>query len=158
MIVEIKGYSIEIDSENFELILNYSWSASVSKKGIKKKIYFLSIINGKTTYLHRMINKTPSGKICDHKDGNTLNCKRENLRVVTALQNRLNASKIPNSKSKYKGVYVKNNRKNKYYSLVQRQGLPALFFGYFYTEEEAADAYNNKMKELYGEYFAQSKV
>lgn len=72
-----------------------------------------------------------------------------NCRWVTPQQNSYNKSKSRKSKNKYKGVVkVKENKfiaqvtKNKKY----------YYLGTFVSEKEAAKAYNDKAKELFGEY------
>lgn len=69
--------------------------------------------NGKTLYMHRMINKTPDGFETDHKDGNGLNNQRHNLRTSTGNQNNHNKGKYKNNTSGFKGVsknYTKYHR------------------------------------------------
>jgi len=52
--------------------------------------------------------------------------------------------------SKYKGVYW-NKHKNKYMSRITLNGK-LMFIGYFNNETLAAQAYDEKAKELHGEY------
>ncbi|MBN8979329.1 MAG: HNH endonuclease [Rhizobiales bacterium] len=48
---------------------------------------------GSTVYLHRQIMGPPSGFVVDHIDGNGLNNRRANLRLVTHSQNLWNRRK-----------------------------------------------------------------
>lgn len=47
--------------------------------------------NGKGVGMHRMVMRAKKGQIVDHIDGNGLNNRRENLRIVTAEQNAANS-------------------------------------------------------------------
>ncbi len=57
--------------------------------------------------LHRLITRAPLDKKVDHRNGDTLNCQRENLRICTQSQNAQNQSVInPHNKSSgYKNVH-----------------------------------------------------
>jgi hypothetical protein len=50
--------------------------------------------------------KKGSGLVADHINGNTLDNRRENIRIATASENAMNRAKQANSKSKYKGVLI----------------------------------------------------
>lgn len=49
--------------------------------------YYKTNNKRKTVYLHRFIMDCPAGKYVDHIDGNPLNNRRSNLRIVTHKQN-----------------------------------------------------------------------
>lgn len=58
-------------------------------------------------YLHREIlgvSRDGFGVQVDHVNGDGLDCRRENLRVVTMGQNRMNSRKRSDNRSGYKGV------------------------------------------------------
>jgi hypothetical protein len=46
--------------------------------------------NGKSAYIHRLLMDVPEGFVVDHVDGDTLNNRLENLRVVTPQENAQN--------------------------------------------------------------------
>lgn len=137
---------ITIDEQDKELVMSHNWSW-VDSGSVKEKLYLITRINKKTHYLHRMILNAKKGQIADHKDGNTLNFTRNNLRIVTASQNRLNASTSSNKKIRSKGVFKKDNRKS-FYSMIQITGKKTVYKGGFETEEEAAKWYKDKRIEL----------
>ena len=110
--------------------------------------------------LHQMFFKErKDGDITDHINNNTLDNRRDNLRLVTSLQNSVN--RAPNKKNKtcYKGVRIKK-RKNKeiiYISLKEprdKEGSRKPLFRYegFKTSQEAAIAYDVCALFLWGKY------
>lgn len=152
-----KGKVVLVDDEDFEELNQYDWFWSVSKgKGYVRRAYKQ---DGKiiTVYMHRVINKTPKDMVTDHKNGNTLDNRKSNLRSCTQGQNVHNSKgpKLNNKreapKSKYKGVYPTSKKAKGNYkpwcALIKRMHL-----GRFDTEIEAAIAYNKKAIELFGEF------
>lgn len=87
-------------------------------------------------------------EIVDHINNDKLNNTFQNLRIVTSRQNSLNSS--PSGRSKYKGVsFCKCTNK---WVVRIRQNKKYLNLGRFNCEVEAAKTYNEKAKELFGEY------
>lgn len=79
--------SAYIDPEDYELVSQYTWR--VAKK--KNKYYLItgSYKDKTAIYLHRLLidSDVPNGYEVDHIDGNSLNNRRANLRVVSRLEN-----------------------------------------------------------------------
>ena len=92
----------------------------------------------------------PPGVQIDHRDGNGLNCSRDNLRLCTNQNNRRNSRKGNRNTSGFKGVsfFKRDQNWRAYIMLDARQ----IHLGYFKTSEEAARAYDNAAKELFGEF------
>ncbi len=63
--------------------------------------------------MHEIVmgQKAPKGYKIDHRDGNGLNNRRENLRIVTNGVNSHNKSKKKGSSSKYNGVSLMKKTK-----------------------------------------------
>jgi hypothetical protein len=101
--------------------------------------------------LHRFVAKAPIGKVVDHINGNPLDNRKENLRIVTHKQNSMNQMKTRTHKgmptsSKYRGVSYHKGC-NRWLSRCAGRHV-----GYFKEENAAARAYDEKAKELFGEY------
>lgn len=100
--------------------------------------------------MHREIMGNPPGLCIDHINHNTQDNRKENLRICTNAQNKRNSKKRVGRQ--YKGVYLsKRNKVKKYLSAIGVCGK-TVWIGSYYTPEEAALAYDNKAKELFGEY------
>lgn len=109
-------------------------------KGREKK-YKLSQIVAMAFLSHK-----PNGYdiIVDHINNNKTDDRLENLQLIT---NRLNLSKDRKNKtSKYTGVYYcKHSKKWRSDIRINKKGV---YLGKFNTEEEAHQAYINKLKEI----------
>ena len=75
----------------------------------------------------------------DHRDGNTLNNQRDNLRIATRTQNNANAKTPKDNRSGYKGVSFDKAR-GKYQAQCRVNGKKK-HLGYFTTSQEAYAAY-----------------
>lgn len=92
------------------------------------------------------LNHKPCGYelVIDHIDNNPLNNRVDNLQLIS---NRLNASKDRKNKtSQYVGVNL-HKKSNKWVANI-RIGKIKKHLGLFNTEEEANEAYQNKLKTL----------
>jgi len=149
--IELTQGKVALVSDNkYEYLNRWKWCA-VFKRGkwrAMRKQWFPTI---KTIYMHRAIMNITDPKILiDHKDGNGLNNCKSNLRIVTTAQNSMNAKKAANKSSIYKGVCF-HKREKKWYAYI-RKNYKLISLGYFNEEIEAAKAYNEKAKELFGEF------
>ena len=109
-------------------------------------------------YLHRLILGAPvKGFEIDHIDRDGLNNTRENLRLASRGENTYNKDKAVGTTSKYRGVACKrvNNRKNPWTAYISKAGK-RYELGYFKTEKEAALAYDEKARELWGSFAFQN--
>lgn len=115
-----------------------------------KTLYAVSDIGGKRVRMHRLIIGAAGPARVDHRDGNGLNNRRDNLRIATASQNMANCIGHKNNTSGYKGVYFVK-KKNRWRVQIYCQNK-RYTFGYFKTKEQAALRYNQAAIELFGEF------
>ena len=99
--------------------------------------------------LHRFIMNPPEDKQIDHKNRDGLDCRKENLRVCTRLENLANRSSGKKCKSGYRGVYKSTNSPN-WYTSIKHKGKT--YSKTYKTKEEAYKAFCVKKKELFGEF------
>lgn len=102
--------------------------------------------------LHRLILNAKKGEICDHINGDGLDNRKNNLRIVTNSQNLMNSRKpiIKNTTSQYKGVYWSVHHK-KWVSRV-RLNYKYQNLGFYNNELDAAHAYDDGAKRVFGKY------
>lgn len=110
--------------------------------------------DGKNVQLHRYILQPSVNEDVDHKYHDPVNCKRDNIRICSTSQNMMNMKKTTKQTSSiYKGVHCSaTGKRRKRWSANIRSSGKLFSLGYFLTEEEAALAYDQKAKELFGEY------
>jgi len=146
--------AINISQYKWKLVKNYNY-------GFYVKADFINPINGKKSLLsmHRLIMLVNDPKIeVDHKNRNTLDNRRVNLRVCNRTQNTIN--RAASGVSKYLGVYFLLNKRElksgiKYYSkwraAINVKGTK-IYLGNYNNEIDAAIAYNVAAKKYHGEF------
>lgn len=135
-----------VDNEDFEEISKYKWYfdhgyARTSIGGRKNK---------KNIYLHRMIMKCPEDRLIDHKNRNTLDCRRSNMRICNKSKNAVNSFLRKDNTSGFKGI-TWHERENKWKARVT-VNQKRINLGTFITKEEAALAYNQAAQKYFGEF------
>lgn len=147
-----------IDLEDLEKVLNYKykWGAGLAKHTgtyYATATIYLGYNDGKpkytTIHLNSFIMDCPKGMEVDHIDHNTLNNRKENLRVITVTNNhthRIRANK--NNSTGYRNVSF---FEGKYIVQLQIDGRNRKI-GSFNTLEEANLFAKQKRKEIYGEF------
>lgn len=127
--------------------------------GSKRKDGYLQIKIGDTVYLsHRLAFLYSHGymsKLIDHIDGNKTNNVISNLRVATKSQNNANKKLEPNrNTSGFKGVSLNkatSHLKNPWRAYIMKN-KKRIHIGMFSNPIEAAQAYDAKALELFGEF------
>lgn len=104
----------------------------------------------KRTYLHRFITNAPSDKQVDHINGNKLDNRKSNLRLVTNMQNSQNTGWRKHNTSGFMGVTWSNQR-NKWMSKIVYEGKQ-IHLGFYEDIEEAASIRYAAETQLLGEY------
>jgi hypothetical protein len=136
-----------IDEDDFERFKHYRIGISFDGFCFVPRIS----IKGKCFFLHRVIMDCPKGLVVDHINHNTLDNRKENLRICTYTQNKMNSQKHNfNTSSKYKGVYRQKNciRFNAMITVNKKH----IYLGGFENEIDAAIAYNNAALIHFGEF------
>ena len=108
------------------------------------------IANSKKGFLHRYVMNYNGKDIVDHINGNPLDNRKENLRVITQKQNTMNKKSAKNSTSKYIGVRW-NKRKNKWNAMIKINNK-GIHLGTFSDEDEAAKARDIGTQKYFGIY------
>jgi hypothetical protein len=141
-----KGKVALVDDEDFEELSKHKWYCSDRDYAARHGAGH----NRRHIYMHREIMHTPPGMVTDHINHNKLDNRKSNLRVCTDLQNARNSTYRPNNTSGFKGVSLR--KKYGTWSADIKINYFHKFLGYFSSPEEAAHAYDNAAKEIYGEF------
>ncbi len=137
-----------VDESDFDFLNQWHWWIDgkyavriVKKSGQKPKRF----------YMHRVILNTPDGMETDHINGDKLDNRKSNLRICTRLENCHNRKKYRNGiKSKFKGVSVFKGT-GRFCAYLRNCGKK-IHLGYFDSEDDAARAYNEHAKRMFGEF------
>jgi hypothetical protein len=122
-----------VDDADFEWLSRWSWQLSGSKGYARRTI---KITGGKyrTLYMHRFIMSADNGIEVDHINGDSLDNRRQNLRLVTRKQNAQNICALKSSVGA-RGVFASGNK----FSVRIRLEGKRFYLGTFATCAEAAE-------------------
>lgn len=139
-----------VDDEDYEGLNQWKWRVNKNHnnyyavrtqhhgEGIREEII-----------MARLLMEAPKRMQIDHINGNGLDNRKENLRVVTHQQNAWNTKKRKGS-SIYKGVrwFAQTNQ----WFVQICKDCKVLYIGLFDNEQHGAMAYDIWAKDLFGEY------
>lgn len=131
-----------VDAEDYPKVVNISWHYEHG--------YARSDAKHGKVYLHRVINGTPRGLFTDHKNGDTLDNRKSNLRSATRAQNSYNAKNSKSAISKYKGV-SRAEAPGRWRARIM-VNYKEISLGVFNTEYEAYRSYLEAAKYYQGEF------
>lgn len=144
---------IAYDPETGEITYRTGFRAGSRPISVKHG-YLLVNIESTEFLAHRLAWQYMTGEappmILDHKNGNTLDNRWENIRNAKSTENAWNARKSKNNTSGYKGVSLCKTT-NRWRASIAHNGK-RIQIGRFDTKEEAARAYAQMAIELHGEF------
>jgi hypothetical protein len=143
-----RGMEAIINSKDFDFLNQWKWHAH---KGSRSEDFYAARSVWPTRELllmHRIL--LPSKKWVDHKNGNTLDNRRKNLRCCTPSQNVWNSKKAKNNTSGFKGVTFHKARNAWQAQICFKTGRR--YLGIFKTPQEAHRAYKKAAKQLFKEF------
>lgn len=136
-----------VDDEDYEAVSAFKWRKNKSGK----ECYPVTGHNdsGGVRFLHRVIMRAPKGSMVDHKNGDVLDNRKENLRFCSYTENARNMAPRGGT-SRFKGVrwLTGKNRWKAEIGMDKRR----VHIGYFTNEEDAARAYDHAALQHYGEF------
>ncbi|MAM57148.1 MAG: hypothetical protein CMN25_07425 [Salinicola sp.] len=144
-VIEVAGHQVIVDLCMVEMLNDYSLSFVRNET----TAFVQATSRDKTQYirLSRLVMDPPAHKVVDHINGNPLDNRRRNLRIVTSRQNAQNRAKRGDRcTSKYKGVCLKGGR----WFACLYQNYRQVSLGFFPTEREAAEAYDAEARSRFG--------
>ncbi len=144
-----RGYEAIIDAIDIPAVAGWNWHALVQPSVIYAARSISTPKRG-LIYLHRAIMNAPSGMQVDHISGDSLDNRRENLRLATHAQNQRNKGLSVANKSGFKGVSW-SNLIQKWVAYISSHGRER-YLGAFTTPEAAHAAYCAASHQLHGEF------
>ncbi len=150
-----RGYVATIDRCDLP-VAELAWSANVSPT--TGAVYAIRTENrrggapGAMQSLHRLIaaraGMNIAGLDVDHKNGDTLDCRRANLRPATEAQNMQNKRRGRNNTT---GVVGVTHRRGRWHARIMADKQPH-YLGVFSSKEEAAAVVADARRRLHGEF------
>ncbi|HWG89553.1 MAG TPA: HNH endonuclease [Candidatus Thermoplasmatota archaeon] len=151
----IGGGTALVSTADLDQLAGYHWYST--KMGEKTyAVAPMHLPDGRVVLfaMHRFLVQPSPGLMVDHINGDGLDNRRENLRVVTHAENMRNRKRPRNNKSGYKGVmYLPDPRSHvSPWKAKITYNKKIYYLGTYATAEEAARAYDRAARDLHGEH------
>jgi hypothetical protein len=144
------GYFTMLDPDDYYLVKHFKWWAHSNGSNIyAARTAITPDLKSRIIYLHRQIMNPPGHLVVDHRFGDTLDNRRQNLRIVTHAENMRNRRKRKNTSSRFIGVSFRKSRH--IWDVNIRVNGRKLYLGSFDNEIDAAKAYDNAARKHLGQ-------
>lgn len=155
VIVTLEDEEVRCDLDDLQVLKGYRWRivGLSARKGRKLKYaaaYHWTEKGPRYLYMHRLLSDAPKGFEVDHINGDTLDNRRDNLRIATPSQNRANSGLWACNHSGFRGVCL--NKKSNRWVVKFRANNKRIHVGTFDCPIEAAKAYNKAALDHFGEF------
>lgn len=135
-------HPILVDEGDGELLWGRKWHFGNGRRTLYARVSEHNGGDRVCVLLHRLIMQPPAGMVVDHVNGNGLDNRRSNLRIVTSAQNATNKRRRRDNTSGTQGVKkIKSGRWAAYINL-----------GVYDSPEEAAEARHSWAIRIHGEF------
>lgn len=147
-----RGKVALVDDEDFEFLNQFKWFAKKSYNSVDTYYAYRNEPGSgkerRKLIMHRVIMNASSTVFIDHINHNGLDNRKRNLRECNYSQNAANQRLRKTKINQFKGVCKKGN------VWVSRVGFNGkqIYLGTYKNLFAAASAYNEKAKELFGEF------
>lgn len=148
-----------VDDDLWEWLSQRKWQAIANAGGQYYAMRSKRTSSGKVwVSMSRVIlGLTDPHTLAEHKNGDTLDNRRKNLRPSTGSQNQANREKQKNNTSGAKSIRYYPGRSKPWTAYI-RIDRKQQHLGQFATQEEAMAAYHQKAVEVWGEFAQQRSV
>jgi len=147
-----QGFFAIVDDADFESANKYKWGARINRETgtVYAQRQIRNGLSKETILLHRFISAAQGNFEVDHKNGNGLDNRRENLRVCTKVNNIRNQRKQKNNSTGFKGVSW--DKPMKKFRAQITVSYKRIHLGYFDSAEDASRAYDAAARKYFGEF------
>jgi hypothetical protein len=127
-----RWYAVAVKSDDFQIV--------TSKNGVRYRKF-------KQIHMHRFIIDAPPGFDVDHVNRDSLDNRRENLRIATRSQNNVNRAAAGR-----RGVRKPSKNSPSWIAYITVGGVQ-LHLGSYHCEAHAQEAYDTAARAFHGEFF-----
>ena len=150
-----RGEIALIDDDMYEYLSQWKWYCAVPTIGRDLKYAVRKVANPDKTwtryFMHRvLLDPIPEGMIVDHINGNGLDNRKSNLRIVTYTQNSMNRKMNCRNKSGHSGVRW-HNRSKTWEASIRIDGIWT-YLGSSTDKEEAIKIRKLAEEKYYGQF------
>jgi len=142
-----------VDAADFDWLSRFNWYAAYGRgaKEIRSESYYaVRNQDRKMVWMHLEILGCNSDEEGDHRNNDTLDNRRDNLRKCSHLQNMHNARIRRDNTSGFKGV-ASDRTSGKFVAQIRHEGR-RVKLGYFKSASDAARAYDEAALRLFGDF------
>lgn len=132
---------ILVDDEDYEKVMKFNWV-------LNPQGYPCRYTGKQCLFLHHLIIEPYPGQVIDHANGSKRDNRRCNLRACTSSQNCANSKLYKSNTSGFRGI-VRDGSKWRGVATVKGKKIN---LGTFLTKEDAAKAFENYKKKVFGEF------
>jgi len=157
LIALTQGQNVIVDATDFEWLSQWNWFAMwnpFTRSFYANRRVKTVQINGKRRHIKismaAQILDPKKGEIIDHRNHDTLDNRKDNLRKATRSQNVMNVRH--KREGQYKGVHRRDNKKFAGWRSMIGVNKKLVHLGTFRSPEEAARAYDEAAKKHFGEF------
>jgi HNH endonuclease len=140
-----KGQVATVDATDYDWLMKWAWNAYWHPR---TKTYYARRAHG--PHMQRFIMGAKPNQLVDHRDGDTLNNRRKNLRYATSAQNASNRKVHSNNKYGHKGVYWRADMSAWQVSIYCNG--KRIHLGYYPQLSDALAARHSAEREHFGEF------
>lgn len=144
---------ILVDAADLRDVDKFSWHVRADTKFLYVRAWLdshrASSLRGKAIYLHHFLMSPKDGELVDFKNGNGLDCRRENLRLADKSDDCCNRN-VTTSNSGFLGVHFDKSRGKWLAQIKYRHGHT--FIGRFDDLDAAVAARDEAAAAMHGEF------
>lgn len=149
-----QGQIVKVDDADFDELSRFNWSVYWDARRGEFRVQRADRTGGKQKTIHmarQIMDAQPEQKV-DHQNHDTLDMRRENLRVCSNAENLRNQKKqVRITSSQYKGVCW-HKAHGKWGAQIYLGPHQARHLGYFKDECIAAKQYDDAARQYFGEF------
>lgn len=146
---------VRIDADHLRWLVSYKWRLDTHGYPTTS-VFDVTARKSTNLLLHRMVTNAPKGVVVDHRRRNVLDARRCMLRFANYAQNSANRRRLRRKLSaKYRGV---TKHKTGRWQAQCKHADRNYYLGLFDTQEEAARAYNEKARRVWGPFALLNRI